>query len=256
MPHMQQPPVGQPTEEVETLIPPPRRQNSAPASAYNSALPEKQHPRPPKTSGSTSELPYAYDGVSSVRSSAAGRSAKPPRAMKPKVQRQDSDPPLKSAMRTPGVRRPERKLTINDKTSTIRPPVRAQTSESSYSSAQTSDFLKDWLSKPPLPGGLQGDSRNYTSESPSTATSVELSIPHPKDRPIIKRGGLAPAPPPRARTKSSASRSTLSSSTRSNHSSAHLLPGADTIKPDYEGGPANAGTPAGNKWANRLRNRR
>lgn len=273
------PPSRQHTQEsqTQTRILPPRRQFSSPASAYNSALPDQQHR--PQYSGqrqqSSSELPYAYDGVASVASSAAPiPAAKSSRVRnkpsRPKVNRQDSDPPLKSAMRTPGVRRPERKATINDKTATIRPKPTTFKSDTTQGSV-TNDFLSDWLTRPPPSrAGSNPYQEAIDSAAQSRSGSVFLPVPHPKDRPIIKRGGLAPAPPPRARTKSSTSRSTESGSYRSGDSALGLGYMDRAAKPQHRGlgarGPSSNSESGGSvvstenqgntRWANRLRERR
>jgi len=181
------------------------REILAPPSAYNSALPDVQAKQPSGSQSSkrsSSDLPYAYDGVASIISSQppppidtrrpaemegrkkSGRKAKPP------LHRQDSDQPLKSAMRAPGDRKPRRKATITEKP----PTTRMITDQRSYDSGSQSD----WLPKPPVIVKMRGPRK---SSYGSDTGSVILAVPHPKDRPIIKKGGLAPAPPPRAKMK-------------------------------------------------------
>lgn len=273
------PPSRQHTQDSsgQTRMLPPQRQFSSPASAYNSALPEKQHrPRlPTPTRRSSSELPYdAYDGVASVVSSAAIPSK--PRPFRNRTplnrdpRRQDSDPPLKSAMRTPGVRRPERKATINNHAATIRPKPAPYQSNANQGSV-TNDFLSDWLGGPPSTSGQNSKSNPYQSAIDSAnlspTGSVFVPVPHPRDRPHIRRGGLAPAPPPRARSKSSTSRTTESSS----HSGSNRSGGAPVIQPtggqgfgggrdvaNWQSGVSNGSSDnqANKRWANRLRERR
>jgi hypothetical protein len=182
------------------------RDNLAPSSAYNSALPDFQAKRPSRSQSakrSSSDLPYAYDGVTSAISSQPpqppadtrrpaemeGRK-KSSRKAKPALHRQDSDQPLKSAMRAPGDRKPRRKATITEKP----PTTRMITDPRSYNSESQSD----WLPKPPVIAKMRASRK---SSYGSDTGLVILAVPHPKDRPIIKKGGLAPAPPPRAKLK-------------------------------------------------------
>lgn len=183
----------------------------APASAYNSALPQNQAPKylRPDMKRSSSDLPYAYDGVASIASSRpplpapssqdsmGSRSdsrSKSSRRAKPPMHRQDSDLPLKSAMRTPGDRKPRRKATITEKP----PTTRMITDDAAY--RPDSDAQSDWLPKPPK--FRPPPSRK--SSAYSDTGSVSLVVPHPKDRPIIKPGGLAPAPLPKAKVRARA----------------------------------------------------
>jgi hypothetical protein len=179
-------------------------ENLAPASAYNSALPDFQNKKPFKSSQkrSSSDLPYAYDGVTSVMSSQPppadtrrppeleGRK-KPSRTPKPPAHRQDSDQPLKSAMRAPGDRKPRRKATITEKP----PTTRMITNRSAYDSGDQDD----WLPKPPVISKARAP-RQSISDASSRGESV--LIPHPSKRPVIPRGGLAPAPASRAFARS------------------------------------------------------
>jgi hypothetical protein len=180
-------------------------ENLAPASAYNSALPDFQNKKPFKSSQkrSSSDLPYAYDGVTSVMSSQpppAADTRRPPemegrketsRPPKPPAHRQDSDQPLKSAMRAPGDRKPRRKATITEKP----PTTRMITNRSAYDSGGQDD----WLPKPPVISKARAP-RQSISDASSRGES--LLIPHPSKRPIIPRGGLAPAPASRAFARS------------------------------------------------------
>ena len=276
-PNRSNPPSRQRTPDSHShsrMLAPPR-QFSSPASAYNSALPEKQHrPRLAATPVSSTGLPYdAYDGVTSVVSSAAMPS-KPHAARKytsltrdRAARRQDSDPPLKSAMRTPGVRRPERKATIDNQPTTMRPKI-PHHEPNHVQESVTNDFLSDWLGGPP--------STSHQNSNPyqSAIDSANLSprgtvfvVSDPKVRPNIRRGGLAPAPPPRARTKSSTSRTTESSS-RSGSSRSGRDPGSQGLSgqgfgdggniANWQSGLSNgsADNQANKRWANRLRERR
>jgi hypothetical protein len=181
--------------------------NLAPISAYNSALPDFQAQKGSKSSSakrSSSDLPYAYDGVTSVMSSQqppANDTRRPPelegrktssRRAKPPMHRQDSDQPLKSAMRAPGDRKPRRKATITEKP----PTTRLITDPSSYDSGSQSD----WLPKPPVISKTRAPRQSSANVS-SRGESVYVPVPRPQDRPIIPKGGLAPAPPPRAKMK-------------------------------------------------------
>jgi hypothetical protein len=179
-------------------------ENLAPASAYNSALPDFQNKKPLKShqKRSSSDLPYAYDGVTSVMSSQPppADTRRPPemegrkkssRTPKPPAHRQDSDQPLKSAMRAPGDRKPRRKATITEKP----PTTRMITNRSAYDSGGQDD----WLPKPPVISEARAP-RQSISETSSRGES--LLIPHPSKRPVIPRGGLAPAPASRAFARS------------------------------------------------------
>jgi hypothetical protein len=187
---------------------------AVPASAYNSALPQNQNQSQKHLGVAThgsSDLPYAYDGVTSMVSSQPPPPEIPPvpsshnparstsdsrkkssRRVKPPMHRQDSDIPLKSAMRVPGDRKPRRKATITEKP----PTTRMITDDAAYKS----DGQSDWLPKPPA--FRPPPSRKASANSGRSNTgSMTLDIPLPKDRPIIKPGGLAPAPPRRAKMK-------------------------------------------------------
>ena len=177
-------------------------ENLAPASAYNSALPDFQNRKPLKSSQkrSSSDLPYAYDGVTSAMSSqpppALGARKAPEmggrqgssRTRRPPAHRQDSDQPLKSAMKAPGDRKPRRKATITEKP----PTTRMITRQSVYDSKDQND----WLPKPPKARAPM------QSISDASSRGESLLIPHPSKRPIIPRGGLAPAPASRAFARS------------------------------------------------------
>jgi hypothetical protein len=207
-------------------------ENLAPASAYNSALPDFQNKKPFKSSqkSSSSDLPYAYDGVTSVMSSQplpAADTRRPPemegrkkssRTPKPPAHRQDSDQPLKSAMRAPGDRKPRRKATITEKP----PTTRMITNRSAYDPGGQDD----WLPKPPIISKARAP-RQSISDASSRGESV--LIPHPSKRPIIPRGGLAPAP---------ASRAFARSRTDSDH-------GPPVNRQDTVGGAAGAGAGRG-----------
>jgi hypothetical protein len=176
----------------------------SPASAYNSALPAGQS----KTKRSSSDLPYAYDGVATFSSSQppvahhkSDRQAErgdrngSTRRAKPPLHRQDSDQPLKSAMRTPGDRsRPRRKATITEKP----PTTRMITDPRVYDRGSQSD----WLPKPPAVSKTrQARQPSDSSDRLARSGSVTLSVPDPRHRPTIRKGELAPAPPPRAKVR-------------------------------------------------------
>jgi hypothetical protein len=179
-------------------------ENLAPASAYNSALPDFQNKKPFKSSQkrSSSDLPYAYDGVTSVMSSQPppGDTRRPPemegrkksnRTPKPPAHRQDSDQPLKSAMRAPGDRKPRRKATITEKP----PTTRMITNRNAYDPGDQDD----WLPKPPV---ISKGRAPRQSVSDASSRGESLLIPHPSKRPVIPKGGLAPAPASRAFARS------------------------------------------------------
>jgi len=184
------------------------RENLAPASAYNSALPDFQVQKPKSQSSkrSSSDLPYAYDGVASVISSQPPPVAdtrrppelegrrKPSRKAKPPMHRQDSDQPLKSAMRAPGDRKPKRKATITEKP----PTTRMITDPRVYES----DSQSDWLPRQPVTSKSRAPRQGSDLNASSRCESVHLIVPHPSQRPTIEKGGLAPAPQSRAKTKS------------------------------------------------------
>jgi hypothetical protein len=88
-------------------------------------------------------------------------------------------------------------------------------------------FQADWLSHP---------GPAFSVPQTARSGSVYLPVPKPKDRPMIAPGGLAPAPPPKAKSK-------LGQNTRGS-----TLPSA----------PASiaGGASAGGKWADRLRAKR
>lgn len=93
-------------------------------------------------------------------------------------------------------------------------------------------FQNSWLSRPD-PG---------VSVPQSATNSVYLPVTRPKDRPMIPPGGLAPAPPPKARVKQSMGMGTLDNPGETRGTS-----GVGGVR----GVPA-----AGAKWADRLRSRK
>lgn len=66
------------------------------------------------------------------------------------------------------------------------------------SASMRSPRRPSWLRHPP-----PGPTRSTPSVPQSPRTSVYLPVTHPKDRPIIPRGGLAAAPPPKVKSTAS-----------------------------------------------------
>lgn len=88
-------------------------------------------------------------------------------------------------------------------------------------------FQADWLSHP---------GPAFSVPQTARSGSVYLPVPGPKDRPMIAPGGLAPAPPPKAKSKPG-----------QNERRPTLPPAAGSIA---------GGSSAGGKWADRLRAKR
>lgn len=88
-------------------------------------------------------------------------------------------------------------------------------------------FQADWLSHP---------GPAFSVPQTARSGSVYLPVPKPRDRPMIAPGGLAPAPPPKAKSKL----------------------GQNTRGPTLPPAPASiaGGASAGGKWADRLRAKR
>lgn len=87
------------------------------------------------------------------------------------------------------------KIQSNSKAINSAPPFRPPTAKVSVSKPSSNSFQAMWLSHPPQsdPGfGSPPDALNV----PETArtNSVYLPVTHPKDRPVIPKGELAPAP--------------------------------------------------------------
>ncbi|KIR81191.1 hypothetical protein I306_01734 [Cryptococcus gattii EJB2] len=152
------------------------------------------------------------------------------------------------------------KIRSNSKAINPAPPFRPPTAKVPVSKASSNAFQAMWLSHPPQsdPGfGSPPDALNV----PETArtNSMYLPITHPKDRPVIPKGELAPAPTgkkKRSSTKMDGKKKNatamngngftgIRSPEKSSFGFADVGPGANVARVDI----------AESKWARRLRER-
>lgn len=140
-----------------------------------------------------------------------------------------------------------------------RPPPPAQ--KVSVSKRSSNAFQVSWLSHPSQPGNLGNDNPSDIPSMLETARtgSVYLPITHPKDRPIIPKGGLAPAPTRKKNGPSTKVDSEMGNATMMSASGSTRMRTPEKSSPGFAGVSAGAnvaGVGAGGlKWAGRLRER-
>ncbi|WVR00343.1 hypothetical protein IAU59_007486 [Kwoniella sp. CBS 9459] len=130
----------------------------------------------------------------------------------------------------------------------------------------TNAFQSNWLShpaQPPAQAAITSSPEPYGSDTQrsDSRSSVYLPVTHPKERPVIPKGGLAPAPPPRARISGESTEGRaaygMSQSRNQSQNDRNDMP----HQPEIGTGAAMAavragGGGAGSKWTNRLRQKR
>lgn len=140
-----------------------------------------------------------------------------------------------------------------------RPPPPAQ--KVSVSKRSSNAFQASWLSHPSQPGNLGNDNPSDIPSMLEAARtgSVYLPVTHPKDRPIISKGGLAPAPTRKKKGPSTKVDSEMGNTTMMSASGSTRMRTPEKSSPGFAGVSAGAnvaGVGAGGlKWAGRLRER-
>ncbi|OCF32201.1 hypothetical protein I316_06115 [Kwoniella heveanensis BCC8398] len=162
-------------------------------------------------------------------------------------------------------------LNKNQSQSPSRPPRAALKNDGPRGGGQSGEkkgwfantFQSDWLSHPAHSPSHQVSMtslpKQYQQDSPPLRSSVYLPVTLPKERPIIPRGGLAPAPPPRARTSGESM-----GDDRSGHDLGYTQSHDESQRPLNlglkmmvgAGAGVNGGGGSGSKWTDRLRQKR